>query len=744
MELDDEDQPGPGRKQGLRFGVATIKALGSGLRAYFNVAGRAEWLWNRVQQILGIKTYGGKFLADHRHRLQTEMEFCQIPESQLHYKPRGYVPSEEEPWSDHTLESRALLALLAMTVKCKQIKPEPKAQALQLFTCLVSIALPKALELDEMPDFPRATSVNKLGEPRSTVLKVSKQNLCQDWKTLMEHIPEAQTVWETLLGKDWLTSRLSSPWQFAKLDDIAMFLLYLGANPALKVKHVTLWEAIGLETWPNLIGFPGECLEVYARDLSKQGLEELPPLTTSKGFARKGSDKVNQLLVLDRVKAERLHRWRMARTHSNLIGQHCRLMKQEAYLASVLHDQQSAIAFTGVKQVSCCWDPSTYGGQETFVGMVYSAGLDLATYLLVQPLRRLLIAELDDELKEPGRKGKLTRVEGYVEVRALSNALKNLGLALPEFAVPQGLHLQPLKAGEMRVQVEGRWFIVNQAAQTAMPQVPEGLNMADLPLLVSVSDQGPNNMAALNYLQFSDNAILCTCLFDCFHRAWNDIKLACKKASSYPWRTILELTLVYNLPYGPFGSGTWFGRKQDCLQDFLSQHSARSPLFQEHLPLICRELGINEPQNLPEQQDLFDRLGSLNSFLTKGPLVKLMRWFSFFESATFYSGELWATKMVLASSSAQKSDEEEEGPGVTEAQVSQNREDPRKELAQLKKTKGTWKLAPQLITARNIDLQRMLLTVCRSTWKHHAGRARDLKSPEQILTYNIACANDKA
>ena len=30
MELDDEDQPGPGRKQGLRFGVATINVHDSG------------------------------------------------------------------------------------------------------------------------------------------------------------------------------------------------------------------------------------------------------------------------------------------------------------------------------------------------------------------------------------------------------------------------------------------------------------------------------------------------------------------------------------------------------------------------------------------------------------------------------------------------------------------------------------------------------------------------------------------
>ena len=91
-----------------------------------------------------------------------------------------------------------------------------------------------------------------------------------------------------------------------------------------------------------------KCLETYANFLTKQKLEELPALKTKKGFSRKNSDHVNKFMLLDRVKQERLHRYRVAKTHCNLISQHCRLMKQEAYLTTVLYEQRTSSAFQGM------------------------------------------------------------------------------------------------------------------------------------------------------------------------------------------------------------------------------------------------------------------------------------------------------------------------------------------------------------------------------------------------------------
>ena len=90
--------------------------------------------------------------------------------------------------------------------------------------------------------------------------------------------------------------------------------------------------------------FLAGCMDAFASSLTHLPLDELPVLKTKSGFARKSSDQTNKLLVLDRVKKERLHRWRIAKTHCNLISEHCKLMKAEAYLSTVLHDRISAEA----------------------------------------------------------------------------------------------------------------------------------------------------------------------------------------------------------------------------------------------------------------------------------------------------------------------------------------------------------------------------------------------------------------
>ena len=738
VEVEDAGPP-QGKDVQAPFPVATIKDNNINLRAYFNQQGNADWLWPRIQDALGIGGYGGSFLQTNKAAVAADMALLEVPGEQMHYKPKGYEGSPAEPWKDHTLEGRAMLSLLVTCLKSKPLKAEQKEKALKMFVSLASIANNKAHELGQVPAFPPVTICAPDGSLKVGHINVNKHGLCGGWAAMVNHIPAAQKLWNKLEESAWKGHQLGSHWGNAKIEDLAVFMLHLATNPKLKAGGQTLWESLGKGVLPNLMIYVAAGLGAYAVSLTYMPLQELPVLKSKRGFTRKSSDQVNKLLVLDRVKNERLHRWRVARTHANLISEHCKLMKQEAYLTTVLHERACSGAFQGVTQISVVWDPSSYGGMETFVGMIYSVDLDLAAYMLVQPLRRLLVGDLSQELKADGKKGRLTRVEGYVELRALSNSMKSMGLTLPDFNVPLGLHLEPLKPNEIRAQKDGLWYIVDTKEGIARPQIPTGMLLGKLPVLVSISDQGPSNMAALNYIQFSKEAILCCCLYDPFHRAWNDIKLAARRARCYPYKTMLEMTVVYNLPYGPFGSGTWFGRKHDCLQDFLAQHSASSTTFQEHLPYICRELGIPEPQHMAQQQDLFESLGKLRSFADKGPLVKLMRWFSFFESAAFYQGELYATKMILMSAGTEYEAEQEE-PAASFDHEGLASKDPRAELAELKKKKGVWKLAQLLITERNIDLQRMVMQVCRATWKHHALRARTIKSPSDVFQYNVACS----
>ena len=167
-----------------------------------------------------------------------------------------------------------------------------------------------------------------------------------------------------------------------------------------------------------------------------------------------------------------------------------------------------------------------------------------------QHLGATYLGELDGSLLELGQARKLTRLEGYREVKGLSSSLEGVGLSLKDFFVPEGLVLRPLAPHELRIQGPGgRWYIQNEKTGETKPEAPEDFDFGALPALISISDQGPANTAALNYLMFSSKALLLWSLWDPYHRAWNDLKLALKRCAGDGWRTVLELTLVANMNY---------------------------------------------------------------------------------------------------------------------------------------------------------------------------------------------------
>lgn len=94
--------------------------------------------------------------------------------------------------------------------------------------------------------------------------------------------------------------------------------------------------------------------------------------------------------------------------------------------------------------------------------MVYSARLNLAAYLLNQQITRLMMSEVHESLLPQAKQRKLTRVEGYNEMKGFSHALSSIGLSLLDFAVPAGLVLRPLDSNELLVKgPDGTPFISN-------------------------------------------------------------------------------------------------------------------------------------------------------------------------------------------------------------------------------------------------------------------------------------------
>lgn len=532
---------------------------------------------------------------------------------------------------------------------------------------------------------------------------------------------------------------IASSVETATISDIWLFMTYLYCHPKLMSLGQNIWLCLGQFFLPELIFHTGKWLSQLALDISNQALQMLPALKRKTGFIRRIADPVNKLLLLFKIRKEKQHRNRVAATHQELGGNTSRMMVFEAYLDCLLHMKALAKWSPELKQISIHWDPSTYGGKDVLMGIAYDSASHKAAYVMCQQMSQTLMSELDPSLLPLAKTRKLCRLEGFKELKGLSSALESIGMSIADFQVPEGLVCRPLKPNELRLTgPDGAHYIHCEDTGTVVPEVPPGLDLGSIPCLISVSDQGPNVVAGTNFLMYSKDACLFLAQYDPYHRCWNDLKTALKRSICKAWNVVLELTLVANLNYGPFGSSTWHFKKKAKLEDFVTTKDIHHPLWQKYQHLISRERRLPEPATLNESFALFDTIKTLESFERKGPLIKLMRWFSWFESMAFYNGELWCTKMVLEDSmltEEQGSEKEiDEKPLGTE-------KDHHKELQDLKKRKGSWKLAPTLINEKNLAVKDVIMAICKSCWKLFAGRARELVSPNHILEHNIGCVH---
>ena len=257
---------------------------------------------------------------------------------------------------------------------------------------------------------------------------------------------------------------------------------------------------------------------LFAKQLAKKELDVLPDM------ARKLCDPVNRMILMYRLRKEKMRRRQIARTHEGLSLSTVRFMQYESYLDCLLHCKTVQHVLSQERQLCIAWDPSSYGGKEILVGAVYSRRLDKAG-LLNQEMRPVMLGDIDDSLLPLARQSKLKRVTGYNELRALSASLRTLGSSFLDFKIPDGLIARPLAANEFRLKgPDGRYWVHDEDAGATLPEIPASLRnqLHRLPMLVSVSDQGPVNTAALNFLQYG-SPILIDCQWDTFHRAWNDI-----------------------------------------------------------------------------------------------------------------------------------------------------------------------------------------------------------------------------
>ena len=345
--------------------------------------------------------------------------------------------------------------------------------------------------------------------------------------------------------------------QQASLCDIVFFLCWIISHSgSRKMLGQNLHTDIGLQVVPFLLTVCGQWLDRLAVVKSSEALQLLPVLKTKHGYLRKKIDPVNRMLLLFKLRKDKLHRQRIARTHGDAVSAETTWARQEALLDCVLHQRAILQATQGhPKQVCVSWDPSTYGGKDIMVCIAYSSSLQKGCYCLNQLMAKMKVSDVHDSLIKSARDKKLERIEGYNELRALGKCLESINMHWRDFQVPPGFCLRPLRSNEFRIlhPETGRAYIYDEDKDEAV------------------------------------QAHLIHCIWDPYHRSWNDCKNSAKKSKSKMWRAILELVLLFNLSYGPFGSGQFFYTKRALLEDFLSTESFNGAAWSHYQHLICQE-----------------------------------------------------------------------------------------------------------------------------------------------------------
>ena len=234
---------------------------------------------------------------------------------------------------------------------------------------------------------------------------------------------------------------------------------------------------------------------------------------------------------------------------------------------------------------------------------------------------------------------KIKRTSSYSHLRALINSLRtSTGHDLLQFVLPKDVICRPLLPHETRYLHEGLYHVHCGLTNTTRPQLGNlGKSMFfALMLFSTVIDQGSVGSSAMAFAMKVLKLVVAL-NFDPFHRAWNDMRNAMKKCKRFLWEAILSCTLIFNVGYGPFGSSSWFEKKQEWLQSLLVDSNANSELFRRYAPFIAKERQLQELRSQEDFEVLFESLADTPHIMIKGPLCKLGNWFSFFRCRTYFT-----------------------------------------------------------------------------------------------------------
>lgn len=317
-EGEAEEQPHAPKDQWkdfkLPYQVSTLEEFQ--LRAYWTDPDQVEWLWSRMHARCKIATPSGRMMALNKQSIETDLDQLMIPRSGFHYRGEEFQKSEKTPWDVHTVESRCFFAMIMWLLRNRTLKAANKLLALEM---LLGVCKMCFTFLSEAQAAITAMILDPSGQLHHKELVFEATGVCRgSWHELLLHSPGCVEQWERLSKTSWMNQCLTSTLQAATFSDIIFFLLWVYCHPTYKARGENLFQSLALLTLPRVLHKLGGCLKQLAVQLSQQNLTALPVIRTKTGKATRQSDPVNKMLLMFRLRRQKLHRRAIALTHEDL------------------------------------------------------------------------------------------------------------------------------------------------------------------------------------------------------------------------------------------------------------------------------------------------------------------------------------------------------------------------------------------------------------------------------------------
>lgn len=480
---------------------------------------------------------------------------------------------------------------------------------------------------------------------------------------------------------------------------------------------------------------------------------------------RRADPTLRQALATKRRRGPALREWRADGAVVSISAERTDLATSGYYV------QQTRQAFRTCPTVELAFDSSRFGGLDTDVIAIWSPEAEIAGYLPPQTVRELrwrvsgagepMSAADRSRLRQRGLRA-APGMKGLDVLRRLSHALTmGAGRPLEDFKCP--VRFEPLTAQLVRYWSPRQQRYMRRARNAPAladgtvaeePELPDAVrDAAQVPLLITVSDQAQWQWSAMQFLSHPEGMHLMHIFrVDPFHRGWNNFKAACRAAHGHLLHTVIQMTVAFNVNYGPWLNAAFMGEKREALMEYrLDQADKES--WARLVDSVAADSRAAPPGSAEEQEGLFEDTVLQNpSFLKKGPYVKMCTWYSILEAIEYHDPVWtswkhlvqWLGSSLLSPTSAAAQEAQSHATSVIAAASSDGAPAPaehRAQLQTLKKSAGNaLRLTPLLLTDENHLNCRVLVAMARPLWTQQARMAREKKTPAQQLLHSTAMA----